>query len=116
MPQRPPLLIDDNDPGNDSDADHLDRFWRPADGRLVPLIVQSFDHVNELRSTSTWVRMGKPSSEIPSLQLLSYWILDPILDRETGQRRFTRATVASTLVRLVGASPLTCLVVSPPMA
>jgi hypothetical protein len=87
------------------DHDHQ-RFRRPSDGQLVPLVIQSFDDICSLPPTTQWTRLGKPLNQIPLLQRVSYWVLSPILEDGSGRRRITLGTAGASLMRVVGACPL----------
>jgi hypothetical protein len=92
------------------DHDHQ-RFRRPSDGQLVPLVIQSFDDIGSLPPTTQWTRLGKPLNQIPLLQRVCYWVLSPVLEVGSGRRRVTLGTVGASLMRVAGACPLLLIAV-----
>ncbi|CAM1503316.1 Fc.00g080920.m01.CDS01 [Cosmosporella sp. VM-42] len=87
-------------------------YMRPSDGKLVPLVIQSFEDPQILPETSRWTRMGKPLSQVPSLIRVSNWIGAPILEVGSGKRVYTYASVGAALLRLILAWPLMFILVT----
>ncbi|CAG9986638.1 unnamed protein product [Clonostachys byssicola] len=91
---------------------HL-RYLRPSDGQLVPLVTQSFDQDGQLQGTAQWTRLNRPVNQVPSFQLLSYWILSPVLGREgDSELELTPSSIGWTALRLIISSPLSIALLS----
>ncbi|VUC22320.1 unnamed protein product [Clonostachys rosea] len=105
--------LGDRDLAAVSEKDAHLRYLRPSDGQLVPLVTQSFDQEGQLRGTAQWTRLGRPVNQVPSFQLLSYWILSPVLGREAdAELDLTPSSIGWTALRLVVSTPLSIALLS----
>jgi hypothetical protein len=104
--------LSDRDLAAVSEKDAHLRYLRPSDGQLVPLVTQSFDQEGQLQGTAQWTRSNRPVNQVPSFQLLSYWILSPVLGREgDSELDLTPSSIGWTALRLVISSPLSIALV-----
>ncbi|KAK2014492.1 hypothetical protein LZ32DRAFT_637081 [Colletotrichum eremochloae] len=93
-----------------TDPSH-DWWHRPSDGSLVPLVLQTGDNPQLLPETSTWSRLGTPSSRVSPLLRLSYWIGSSLFIRGTRKYDLRIGSIAFTALKLVVALPLLCVLV-----
>ncbi|KAF2139610.1 uncharacterized protein K452DRAFT_62870 [Aplosporella prunicola CBS 121167] len=101
-----------NSMGDGNVADHQ-FFLRPSDGRLVPLVVQSFEHpAHQPRAKGLeWIRIGRPQFKTSSLEALSYWILSPILIEGSQDRNSNARSRLLVLFRWTIAAPVLLLMI-----
>lgn len=106
----------------DHDAEALQRpgrsipllyYVRPLDGKLSPLIIQSFQDARSLPETQLWTRLEEPPlSPTTTLGKMSYWIGAPILVPGSMEMNLsTGRAVGEAALRLVAAWPLSCFMV-----
>lgn len=104
--------LSDRDLTAASEKDAHLRYLRPSDGQLVPLVTQSFDQDGQLQATAQWTRLSRPVNQVPSFQLLSYWILSPVLGREgDAELELTPSSIGWTALRLIISTPLSIALV-----
>ncbi|KAK2616521.1 hypothetical protein QQS21_000564 [Conoideocrella luteorostrata] len=70
---------------------------RPSDGKLVPLVLQSFESSHRLPQTSRWLRRDKPRSTASLLAKVSYWIWSPVLESGVHGRKHRAILETSTI-------------------
>ncbi|KAJ3482052.1 hypothetical protein NLG97_g7667 [Lecanicillium saksenae] len=107
--------------GDNVEAAQPTRVGRPSllyhvqssDGRLAPLILQSFQDAGSLPPTEQWQRLGaKPASPTTTLGMMSYWIAAPLL--EPGSSAFNtsdKKALGRAAMRYVAAWPVGCFLV-----
>ncbi|KAJ6787147.1 hypothetical protein PWT90_05408 [Aphanocladium album] len=85
---------------------------QPSDGRLAPLILQSFrdDARSSLPPTEQWQRLGaKPPSPMTTLGKMSYWIAAPLLEPGSAELKTSdKKALGKAALRYVAAWPLGC--------
>lgn len=86
---------------------------RASDGKLAPLILQSFQDEASLPPTQLWRRMGaKPTSPTTTLGKVSYWIAAPVLQPGSAQLNLSDGrALGKAAVRLMISWPMGCLLV-----
>ncbi len=92
-------------------------YVRPSDGKLAPLIVQSFQDAPSLPPTRLWQRVGTtpPSSPTTTLGKMSYWIGAPVMRPGSAELHLTDGrALGKAVLRLVASWPLSCFLVFPP--
>lgn len=89
----------------------LQQHRRPIDGKLVPVVTQSFEDPHLLQETERWLRFGKPLSTVPSIIYVVYWIWSPTLKEGGRDRVFTATSISAALLRLLIAWPLMAVLV-----
>ncbi|KAF5009429.1 hypothetical protein FDECE_4361 [Fusarium decemcellulare] len=88
------------------------KWVRPSDGRLLPLVLQTAQDPHVLPQTSKWTRMGKPAQRVPPLLRVSYWIASSMFEPGQLKTRYTIPSLALTAVKLVVAFPMLCILVT----
>ncbi|KAB2572896.1 hypothetical protein DBV05_g8421 [Lasiodiplodia theobromae] len=83
-----------------------DRFLRPSDGKLVPLLVQSFENGQPPSEQRSWTRIGKPQNQTPLFVRLSYWIWSPALKDGGSECKYSANTIGLVLARWLISLPL----------
>lgn len=116
-------MADDNVPISDASEALLpavdvsaeyDHFLRPSDGRLVPLLVQSFENGNPPPEQRSWTCIGKPQNQTPPFVRLSYWIWSPALKDGDSECKYSAYTIGMILARWFISLPLLLPLVSKP--
>lgn len=85
-------------------------FRRSQDGAVVPLVVQSFEHLDP-DEAHNWERIGKPVSELSLLAAVSSWVWSSHFTQErlAHDRQFVAA--CKTAGKAVVAAPLVSVLV-----
>jgi hypothetical protein len=65
-----------------------DRYIRPSDGRLVPLVVQGADDRNWEASPKSWTRIGKMRRQISPIIELVHWTYSSVFVDGSEERHY----------------------------
>jgi hypothetical protein len=86
-------------------------YPQPGDGKLIPLVVQSFQRPSLLPENVPWTRLGEPLSKAGTMEAIWYWVLSPILVKGSERVDYSLKPCFLLFLRLLAAGPLCALMV-----
>ncbi|CAH0034063.1 unnamed protein product, partial [Clonostachys rhizophaga] len=89
-------------------------FPQPGDGKLIPLVIQSFQQPSLLPENVPWTRLGEPFSKVGTMEAIWYWVLSPILVKGSNEVDIWPKSLFFLVLRFLAAAPLCAVMVCSP--
>ena len=85
-------IIDKNDTASE-------RYIRPSDGRLVPLVVQESDEKHPKSGPKSWIRTGKMRLQISPILDLVHWTYSSVFEEGSEERHYGGEATLELLIK-----------------
>ncbi|CAH0046730.1 unnamed protein product, partial [Clonostachys solani] len=89
-------------------------YPQPGDGKLIPLVIQSFKQPSPLPENVPWTRLREPLSKVGTMEAIWYWVLTPILVKGSERVDYSPRSFFFLILRLLVAAPLCAFMVCSP--